>query len=192
MLPSTIMSVSASAVLWLSKLNPTPHQIAVYASQPPSPTPTQHSLPGGPLRPYPCRSFTGWNRQLLLTHHKRHSVKLRHVTEVLDAVEKLSAGAIFRRLGWSTRIGSRGRSPIFHPGVGLAGVLQRSLRLRGAQLSRRWSLAEEADELAQVLRRGGEQEFVFRAAQSSQSQPAEVEVALEMRETHLDLLSQTR
>src|SRR5437870_13807248 len=31
----------------LSWLNPTPHAIAVYASQPPSPVPTQHSLPSG-------------------------------------------------------------------------------------------------------------------------------------------------
>src|SRR4029453_18807851 len=31
----------------LSWLNPTPHAIAVYASQPTSPLPTQHSLPSG-------------------------------------------------------------------------------------------------------------------------------------------------
>src|SRR3984893_11442112 len=31
----------------LSGLNPTPHAIAVYASQPPSPVATQHSLPSG-------------------------------------------------------------------------------------------------------------------------------------------------
>src|SRR5947199_3540332 len=31
----------------LSRLNPTPHAIAVYASQPPSPVATQHSLPSG-------------------------------------------------------------------------------------------------------------------------------------------------
>src|SRR3954470_19038220 len=31
----------------LSWLNPTPHAIAVYASQPPSPVLTQHSLPSG-------------------------------------------------------------------------------------------------------------------------------------------------
>src|SRR5215208_7814579 len=61
MLPSTIMTGSASATLSISRLNPTPQRIAVYASQLPSPTTTQHSLPGGPLRPYPCRSFTGWN-----------------------------------------------------------------------------------------------------------------------------------
>src|ERR1700750_989331 len=31
----------------LSWLNPTPHAIAVYASRPPSPVATQHSLPSG-------------------------------------------------------------------------------------------------------------------------------------------------
>src|SRR6476620_10926398 len=35
------------AISDLSWLNPTPHAIAVYASQPPSPLATQHSLPIG-------------------------------------------------------------------------------------------------------------------------------------------------
>src|SRR3954452_25030176 len=61
MLPSTLMTGSASAMLSISRLNLTPQRIAVYASQLSSPTTTQHSLPGGPLRPYPCRSSTGWN-----------------------------------------------------------------------------------------------------------------------------------
>ena len=46
MLPSTLLTSSASAILWLSRLNSTPHTIAVYASHPPSPATTQHSLPG--------------------------------------------------------------------------------------------------------------------------------------------------
>src|SRR6267142_6181505 len=46
MLPSTLLTGWASAVLWLSRLNGTPHTIAVYASHPPSPATTQHSLPG--------------------------------------------------------------------------------------------------------------------------------------------------
>jgi len=45
-LPSTLLTASASATFALSRLNSTPHRIAVYASQPPSPTTTQHSLPG--------------------------------------------------------------------------------------------------------------------------------------------------
>jgi hypothetical protein len=46
MLPSTLLTGSASAVFWLSRLNSTPHTIAVYASHPPSPATTQHSLAG--------------------------------------------------------------------------------------------------------------------------------------------------
>jgi len=60
-LPSTVPSVSASATLFLSWLNPPPHPITVYASHPSSPTTAQHSLPGGALPPYPGRSFTGRN-----------------------------------------------------------------------------------------------------------------------------------
>src|SRR6202023_3542832 len=59
MLPSTVPSVSASAKLLLSWLNPSPHPITVYASHPPSPTTAQPSLPGGALPPYRGRSFTG-------------------------------------------------------------------------------------------------------------------------------------
>jgi hypothetical protein len=45
-LPSTSSNVSASAMFCLSRLNSTPHTIAVYASHPPSPATTQHLLPG--------------------------------------------------------------------------------------------------------------------------------------------------
>ena len=58
-LPSTFPSVSASATLLISWLNPPPHPITVYASHPRLPTTTQHSLPGGALPPYRGRSFTG-------------------------------------------------------------------------------------------------------------------------------------
>ena len=60
MLPSTLSTVSASAKLSLSRLNIPLHMIAVYASRPPSPATTQHSLQGGSLLPYPGRTFTGW------------------------------------------------------------------------------------------------------------------------------------
>src|SRR5215469_9674724 len=60
-LPSTVPSVSASATLFLSWLNPPPHPITVYASHPSSPTTAQHSLPGGALPPYRGRSFSGRN-----------------------------------------------------------------------------------------------------------------------------------
>src|SRR5215831_20794625 len=56
-----VPSVSASAMLPLSGLNPPPHPITVYASHPPLPTTTQHSLPGGALPPYWGRSLTGRN-----------------------------------------------------------------------------------------------------------------------------------
>src|SRR5208282_2403106 len=46
MLPSTLLNASAPTISWLSRLNSPPHAIVVYASQPPSPTTTQHSLPG--------------------------------------------------------------------------------------------------------------------------------------------------
>src|SRR5215472_7040359 len=47
MLPSSNRKPSAPAMSDLSWLNPTPHAIAVYASQPLSPVATQHSLPSG-------------------------------------------------------------------------------------------------------------------------------------------------
>ncbi len=45
-LPSTLLTASASASFEISWLNSTPHRIAVYALRPPSPTTPQHSLPG--------------------------------------------------------------------------------------------------------------------------------------------------
>src|SRR3989454_3341124 len=50
MLPSTLLTGSASASLWLSRLNNPPRTIVVYASHPPSPATTQHSLPGARYR----------------------------------------------------------------------------------------------------------------------------------------------
>ena len=46
MLPSTLLTGSASANFCLSRLNNPPHRIVVYASHPPLPATTQHSLPG--------------------------------------------------------------------------------------------------------------------------------------------------
>jgi hypothetical protein len=45
-LPSTLLTASAAATFELSRLHSTPHTIAVYASQPPSPTTNQQSLAG--------------------------------------------------------------------------------------------------------------------------------------------------
>src|SRR6266478_8185717 len=47
MLPSAVATASAPATSRISWLNPTPHMITVYASPWSSPSPTQHSLPGG-------------------------------------------------------------------------------------------------------------------------------------------------
>jgi hypothetical protein len=57
MSPSTLSTASASARLSLSRLNIPLHMIAVYASRPPSPTTTQHSLQGGTLLPLPSPDF---------------------------------------------------------------------------------------------------------------------------------------
>jgi len=46
MLPSTSFNGSAPAKFRISQLNNPPRTMAVYASRPPSPTATQHSLPG--------------------------------------------------------------------------------------------------------------------------------------------------
>src|SRR6516162_4659500 len=51
----------------LSRLNPTPHAITVYASQPLSPGVTQHSLPSG-AAPYLGRTSTGWIAPACLAH----------------------------------------------------------------------------------------------------------------------------
>src|SRR5204863_304217 len=52
----------------LSWLNPTPHAIAVYASQPPSPVATQHSLPSRTL-PFTWAGLSpAGSHQLCLAH----------------------------------------------------------------------------------------------------------------------------
>src|SRR5215470_1102699 len=52
MLPSTGSERLGLRNVTSSWLNPPPHPITVYASHPPSPTTTQHSLPGGAPQPY--------------------------------------------------------------------------------------------------------------------------------------------
>ncbi len=76
MLPSTFLTVSASASIWLSRLNSTPHTIAVYASQPPSPTTTQHSLPGARYG-LPEPVFHRQDRASLLAHKKSKKIQAR-------------------------------------------------------------------------------------------------------------------
>src|SRR5947207_2912901 len=58
----------------LSWLNPTPHAIAVYASQPPSPVATQHSLPSRTL-PFTWAGLSpAGSHQLCLAHSFDHLV----------------------------------------------------------------------------------------------------------------------
>src|SRR6184192_1438352 len=58
----------------LTRLNPTPHAIAVYASQPPSPVATQHSLPSRTL-PFTWAGLSpAGSHQLCLAHSFDHLV----------------------------------------------------------------------------------------------------------------------
>jgi hypothetical protein len=52
-----------------------------------------------------------------------------------------------------------------------------------------WDAANELGEAPEVLRGGGEQHFIPRTAQPSQSKPIEPENALHVRKPHLDLLA---
>src|ERR1700687_2106941 len=63
MLPSAASTASASARR-LSRLNSSPHTIAVYASRWSSPSTPQHSLPGGPY-PLPALVFPQLDRASL-------------------------------------------------------------------------------------------------------------------------------
>src|SRR4051812_48762264 len=70
MLPSTLMTGSASATLSISRLNPTPQRIAVYASQLPSPTTTQQSYRAARYGLTRAGLPPAGTRQLRLTHHR--------------------------------------------------------------------------------------------------------------------------
>src|SRR5438477_5275681 len=58
----------------LTRLNPTPHAIAVYASQPLSPVATQHSLPSRTL-PFTWAGLSpAGSHQLCLAHSLNHLI----------------------------------------------------------------------------------------------------------------------
>src|SRR5438309_6314353 len=62
----------------LTRLNPTPHAIAVYASQPLSPVATQHSLPSRTL-PFTWAGLSpAGSHQLCLAHSFDHLVSAYH------------------------------------------------------------------------------------------------------------------
>src|SRR4051794_32826789 len=83
----------------LSWLNPTPHAIAVYASQPPSPVATQHSLPSGRYSLTWAGLPPAGSHQLCLAHSFDHLVgaqqeRCRHLN-----AERLGGLEIDRQLG---------------------------------------------------------------------------------------------
>src|SRR5215211_1311685 len=84
----------------LSWLNPTPHAIAVYASQPLSPVVTQHSLPSGryPLlgpdsHRLDCTSFS-W-RTHSMTSSARSRIDVGTINPSVLAVRRFTNSSIF-------------------------------------------------------------------------------------------------
>src|SRR5439155_3938592 len=74
MLPSSACELSARAMSDRMRLHPTPHAIAVYASQPLSPVATQHSLPSRTL-PFTWAGLSpAGSHQLCLAHSFNHLV----------------------------------------------------------------------------------------------------------------------
>src|SRR5439155_10337201 len=87
----------------LTRLNPTPHAIAVYASQPLSPVATQHSLPSRTL-PFTWAGLSpAGSHQLCLAHSLDHSVgDQQNVTgagRVLDIIHNACHRVFAVRMG---------------------------------------------------------------------------------------------
>src|SRR5215471_9482431 len=97
----------------LSWLNPTPHAIAVYASQPPSPVTTQHSLPSGrysllgpDLHRLDCTSFS-W---------RTHSINSSASAYSVGGTVRPMALAVLRLIASSNFVGKNtGRSAALSP-----------------------------------------------------------------------------
>src|SRR5437763_1420765 len=81
----------------LTRLNPTPHAIAVYASQPLSPVATQHSLPSRTL-PFTWAGLSpAGSHQLCLAHSFDHLVgraALRRVAELASHILRQGARTV--------------------------------------------------------------------------------------------------
>src|ERR1700757_5280781 len=97
----------------LSWLNPTPHAIAVYASQPTSPLTTQHSLPSGrysllgPVFHRLDRTSFAW---------RTHSITLSARASSVAGTSRPSAFAVLRLIISSNLVDRWiGRSPGFSP-----------------------------------------------------------------------------
>src|SRR6266536_2576978 len=97
----------------LSWLNPTPHAIAVYASQPLSPVVTQHSLPSGR---YPLLG-PGLHRQDRTSFAWRtHSITSSARASRVGGISRPSALAVLRLITSSYLVGcSTGSSAGFAP-----------------------------------------------------------------------------
>ena len=65
----------------------------------------------------------------------------------------------------------------------------RRVEALGASGRRRRLRRDQLGELTQVLSRGGQEELVSGAAETTQAQPVELQDALEVGEQHLDLLA---
>src|SRR6202022_4072230 len=97
----------------LSWLNPTPHAIAVYASQPLSPAVTQHSLPSGRY----CLLGPDFHRQDRTSFAWRtHSITSSARTRIAGEMVTPMASAVFILRTNSNFVGcSTGRSATFAP-----------------------------------------------------------------------------
>src|SRR6516225_3951779 len=97
----------------LSWLNPTPHAIAVYASQPTSPLTTQHSLPSGRY------SLLGLDfHRLYRTSFawRTHSITSSASASRLSGIDRPSALAVLRLMTNSNLVGcTTGKSAGFSP-----------------------------------------------------------------------------
>src|SRR5208337_5396021 len=100
MLPSTLITGSAPAMLKFSWLNPTPHTIAVYASPSPSPATTQYSLTGGRYPPLPAPVFHRLDRA---------SFALAHIQSFQASAAPFSGNSHFAPEGLSCRPGRQER-----------------------------------------------------------------------------------
>src|SRR5712672_381089 len=108
MLPSTLLTVSASAELWFSRLNSTPHTITVYASQPPSPATTQHSLPGARYG-LPGPDFHRQDHASSCLAHKQ-SISPQRKHRLLRFARNDGRGSGFA--SWSLSSGAHSRGPL--------------------------------------------------------------------------------
>src|SRR5512132_597017 len=115
----------------LSWLNPTPHAIAVYASQPTSPLTTQHSLPSGrysllgPDFHRPDRTSFAW---------RTHSITSSARASSVGGTSRPSAFAAFRLITSSYLVGactgrSAGLAPLRMRSIYVAALRKRSLEL---------------------------------------------------------------